>query len=91
MGYAAFGKTRQVLPGKAIMQGGHGLVGGGQGGLHVGTLEHQRIMGCAKQQRRMKGYLVGRDINRLWPLDQHPPGLDHSPTEPAAQRQCASQ
>ncbi|MNE58855.1 hypothetical protein D3C80_1539140 [compost metagenome] len=73
------------------MQGGHGFVGGRQRRLHVGTFEHQRIVGSAKHQRRMKGGFIGRHIHWLWPLDQYPPWLYHPPAEPAAQRQCTRQ
>ncbi|MNJ61407.1 hypothetical protein D3C77_571920 [compost metagenome] len=85
MGDPAFGEARQVLAGKAIMQGGHGFVGCRQRRFHVGAFENQRVMGRTKHQWCMKGGLVGRHIHGLWPLHQHPPWLYHPPAQPTAQ------
>lgn len=85
MGHAAFGKTRQVLSRKAIVQQRHGLVGGGQRRLHVSAFKDQRIVRRAEHQRRMESVFVGLQISRLIALQQHFDWMQRAPAQPAAQ------
>jgi len=91
VGDPAFRETRQVFAGKTVMQYRHGFIGGGQRCLHVGALEHQRIVRRTEHQRRMERHLVGFDILWLRPLHQHPARLHRATAQPAAQRQRTGQ
>ncbi|MNE31125.1 hypothetical protein D3C80_1246730 [compost metagenome] len=91
VGDPAFREARQVFAGKTVVQYSHGFVGSRQQCLHVGTFEHQRIVGRAEYQRGMECRLVRGQVPGLRALDQHPPRLYHPPAEPAAQRQGAGQ
>ncbi|MCY1356136.1 hypothetical protein D9M69_425780 [compost metagenome] len=87
VGHAAFGKTRQVLAGKAVMQQRHGLVGRRQRRFHIGGFENQRIVRCVEHQRCMESLFIGFQIDRLGTLQQHFARLQRTPGQPATQRQ----
>lgn len=91
VGHAAFGKPRQVLPGKTIMQQRHRLVRRGQRRFHVRPFENQCVIGRVEHQRCMEGLFVGCQVHRLIALHQHLARLQGAPGQPAAQRQRTRQ